>query len=185
MHGAAHWLLPTESLVDVFSPADAVIATVGPSCQDVETLCLMLEAGMTCVRIDLTVRVTCQPRAPVASDASIAGRASTDLVPSCWAWDTHCMSLGEHLWMMQIGIVSCGHRFRLPYPAEGRAMADIASSKQPFVMEGIAVVAVGSVECVGRGVCSGAPWSITRRPSVTLQPQPRRRASCVLLWWIP
>lgn len=34
--------------------ASKVIATIGPSCHDVNTLCAMLEAGMTCVRIDLT-----------------------------------------------------------------------------------------------------------------------------------
>lgn len=34
----------------------AVIVTVGPACQDVETLCKLLDAGATCARVDLTVR---------------------------------------------------------------------------------------------------------------------------------
>lgn len=34
----------------------AVIATIGPASQSVEVLCKMLEAGMTCIRLDLTVR---------------------------------------------------------------------------------------------------------------------------------
>mmetsp|Transcript_6339 Transcript_6339/g.18214 ORF Transcript_6339/g.18214 Transcript_6339/m.18214 type:complete len:686 (+) Transcript_6339:188-2245(+) len=34
--------------------ASKVIATIGPASQDVDTLSLMLEAGMTCVRLDLT-----------------------------------------------------------------------------------------------------------------------------------
>lgn len=33
----------------------AVIATLGPSCRDVETLVAMMEAGMTAARVDLTV----------------------------------------------------------------------------------------------------------------------------------
>ena len=33
-----------------------VIATLGPACRDVETLKEMLEAGMSCARVDLTVR---------------------------------------------------------------------------------------------------------------------------------
>lgn len=33
----------------------AVIATIGPASQSVEVLCKMLEAGMTCARLDLTV----------------------------------------------------------------------------------------------------------------------------------
>ena len=33
-----------------------VIATLGPACRDVETLKDMLEAGMSCARVDLTVR---------------------------------------------------------------------------------------------------------------------------------
>ena len=36
--------------------ASAVIATIGPASQDVDTLALMLEAGVTCMRMDLTVR---------------------------------------------------------------------------------------------------------------------------------
>ena len=32
----------------------AVLITLGPSCQSVETLVEMLEAGVTCARIDLT-----------------------------------------------------------------------------------------------------------------------------------
>ena len=37
-------------------PQRAVIATLGPACRDVETLKDMLEAGMSCARVDLTVR---------------------------------------------------------------------------------------------------------------------------------
>ena len=33
----------------------AVVATIGPSSQSVDVLCKMLEAGMTCARLDLTV----------------------------------------------------------------------------------------------------------------------------------
>lgn len=33
----------------------AVVVTIGPACQDVETLCKLLEAGATCARCDLTV----------------------------------------------------------------------------------------------------------------------------------
>jgi len=35
----------------------AVVITVGPACQTVEKLVALLEAGVTCARIDLTVRV--------------------------------------------------------------------------------------------------------------------------------
>ena len=37
------------------SPTRTVIATLGPACRDVETLKAMLEAGMACARVDLTV----------------------------------------------------------------------------------------------------------------------------------
>ena len=78
------WLLRGRSLADVLLAADhatylagfveyhslfhasrvdrqhtlwfAVIFTIGPSCQDVETLAQILESGGTCARIDLTVR---------------------------------------------------------------------------------------------------------------------------------
>ena len=33
----------------------AVVVTIGPSCQDVEALCQLLQAGATCARCDLTV----------------------------------------------------------------------------------------------------------------------------------
>lgn len=33
----------------------AVIATLGPACRDVDTLVAMLDAGLSAVRIDLTV----------------------------------------------------------------------------------------------------------------------------------
>ena len=33
----------------------AVVVTIGPACQDVDTLCNLLEAGATCARCDLTV----------------------------------------------------------------------------------------------------------------------------------
>lgn len=36
-------------------PSPTVIATLGPACRDVETLKDMLEAGMSCARVDLTV----------------------------------------------------------------------------------------------------------------------------------
>lgn len=36
--------------------APAVAITVGPACQKVEQLVALLEAGVTCARIDLTVR---------------------------------------------------------------------------------------------------------------------------------
>ena len=36
-------------------PCCAVIVTIGPACQDVDTLCQLLEAGATCARCDLTV----------------------------------------------------------------------------------------------------------------------------------
>lgn len=32
-----------------------VVFTIGPACQDVDTLCSILEAGATAARIDLTV----------------------------------------------------------------------------------------------------------------------------------
>lgn len=35
-------------------PLTAVVITVGPACQSVEALCELLEAGVTCARIDLT-----------------------------------------------------------------------------------------------------------------------------------
>jgi hypothetical protein len=33
----------------------AVMATLGPACREVEVLCKMLEEGMSCARVDLTV----------------------------------------------------------------------------------------------------------------------------------
>lgn len=36
----------------------AVVVTIGPSCQDVDTLCQLLKAGATCARCDLTVQLT-------------------------------------------------------------------------------------------------------------------------------
>ena len=38
----------------------AVVVTIGPSCQDVDTLCLLLQAGATCARCDLTVSFCCR-----------------------------------------------------------------------------------------------------------------------------
>lgn len=38
-----HWLLVPQ-----------VVVTLGPSCHDVDTLAALLEAGMTCARVDLT-----------------------------------------------------------------------------------------------------------------------------------
>lgn len=38
----------------------AVVFTIGPACQDVDTLCNILDAGATCARCDLTVRF-CPP----------------------------------------------------------------------------------------------------------------------------
>ena len=43
------------ALVTTFVPA-AVVVTIGPSCQDVDTLSQLLQAGATCARCDLTVR---------------------------------------------------------------------------------------------------------------------------------
>ena len=43
-----------HSIVPVRCPG-AVIATIGPATQSVDVLCKMLEAGMTCARLDLTV----------------------------------------------------------------------------------------------------------------------------------
>lgn len=37
-------------------PCTAVAITVGPACQTVDKLVALLEAGVTCARIDLTVR---------------------------------------------------------------------------------------------------------------------------------
>ena len=34
---------------------NAVVFTIGPACQDVDTLCRILDAGATCARCDLTV----------------------------------------------------------------------------------------------------------------------------------
>ena len=45
----------------------AVIATIGPASQDVDTLVRLLEAGVTCCRVDLTVRA-----APMYSIIEIA-----------------------------------------------------------------------------------------------------------------
>ena len=36
----------------------AVVVTLGPSCRSVEVLTALLEAGMACARIDLTVCVS-------------------------------------------------------------------------------------------------------------------------------
>ena len=36
-----------------------MIATIGPASQDVETLVRLLEGGVTCCRVDLTVRSIC------------------------------------------------------------------------------------------------------------------------------
>lgn len=43
--------------------SSAVIATIGPASQSVEVLSKMLEAGMTCARLDLTVG--CSAAVPV------------------------------------------------------------------------------------------------------------------------
>ena len=50
--------LPRRSEADRFldTTVPAVIATLGPSCRDYEVLVEMLQAGMSCARIDLTVR---------------------------------------------------------------------------------------------------------------------------------
>lgn len=48
------------SLLEPANPSEAdftatkVVVTIGPSCQDVDTLCLLLQAGATCARCDLT-----------------------------------------------------------------------------------------------------------------------------------
>lgn len=57
-----HFLKQTHlgSLLEPADPSEAdftatkVVVTIGPSCQDVETLCLLLQAGATCARCDLT-----------------------------------------------------------------------------------------------------------------------------------
>ena len=51
---AFHNALLRERRLDI-SICCAVIATLGPSCRDVETLVAMMEAGMTAARVDLTV----------------------------------------------------------------------------------------------------------------------------------
>lgn len=50
-----------------------LLITLGPSCQDVDTLVRMLEAGVTCARIDLTVRRRAGPGA--APDTPLSSRA--------------------------------------------------------------------------------------------------------------
>ena len=54
----------------------AVIVTIGPSCQDVDTLCQLLEAGASCARVDLTVR------------ASSLSNPSSSLTHAACAWKT-------------------------------------------------------------------------------------------------
>lgn len=57
-----HFLKQTNlgSLLEPADPSEAdftatkVVVTIGPSCQDVDTLCLLLNAGATCARCDLT-----------------------------------------------------------------------------------------------------------------------------------
>jgi hypothetical protein len=46
-HRPGHLTAPT--------PGCAVVVTIGPACQDVDTLCQILDAGATCARCDLTV----------------------------------------------------------------------------------------------------------------------------------
>ncbi|KAL3153441.1 hypothetical protein ABBQ38_011776 [Trebouxia sp. C0009 RCD-2024] len=57
-----HFLKQTHlgSLLEPANPSEAdftatkVVVTIGPSCQDVDNLCLLLQAGATCARCDLT-----------------------------------------------------------------------------------------------------------------------------------
>jgi len=53
-------LAPLHTIEPLVKPSEdltalcAVIITIGPACQDVETLCQLLEAGASCARCDLT-----------------------------------------------------------------------------------------------------------------------------------
>ena len=56
----------------LFILCTTVIATIGPASQNVDTLVRLLEAGVTCCRVDLTVRAA----APALSDAGQHGLAT-------------------------------------------------------------------------------------------------------------
>lgn len=49
-----------------------VIATIGPACHEVEQLVELLQCGMSCARIDLTVRSLCSPRLRLLLKLSLA-----------------------------------------------------------------------------------------------------------------
>ena len=59
-----------------------VIATLGPACHDVDQLVELLECGMSCARIDLTVRLILASH-PLVCCSHIVTRYNSVCLPCC------------------------------------------------------------------------------------------------------